>query len=458
MNLDQACYLGLATRRGRAPAVFGEGEGEGGQRQSEKGKGSAAVWGGGDRQRSEEEKEVGDGRGRRPAVRREMGRRRVGLGAPPTGCCGGLGEMGRWREGDAAASPCPKEVVGEASSSQPAENESGSCGNVSFDQLEIREEGGTQREEIDVDGVADGEESVQGIVEDLEAVDRNAIEEEENLTMEDDTYDEYDNEEDNMATQAPVLEEWNRPDASSMEAMDMHGSRWGIMTSNLAEANLNHNRDLRPVVNNRHWEREEAERERRRRYHDGYGPPANQGNKGRHTTTSSDHLGLPHKHPPSTTTTSATTSMASPPSPTGFEGCYPLLPPRAAQHRALAQDVREQPQDGLRDDGECNKHADMEDAKKTHHQQKDRRTSDDSPNHHSDDLHGRRNDGRPARLNSNKNHDRPKSSKNQDRKHGPENTVAIADRPQQRSSLNQEDLDQLLDGKCPWHKDANHTV
>ncbi|RLN17564.1 hypothetical protein C2845_PM02G13480 [Panicum miliaceum] len=129
--------------------------------------------------------------------------------------------------------PYPKEVVGEASSSQPADNESGSCGDVSFAQLEIREEGGAQREEIDADGVADGGERVQGIVEDLEAIDCNAIEEEENLSMEDETDDEDDDEEDGMATQAP--EEWNRPDASSMEPMDMHGSRWGIMTSNLAE-------------------------------------------------------------------------------------------------------------------------------------------------------------------------------------------------------------------------------
>jgi len=45
-----------------------------------------------------------------------------------------------------------------------------------------------------------------------------------------------------------------------------------------------------------------------------------------------------------------------------------------------------------------------------------------------------------------------------DRKRGPENIVAIADRPQQRTSLDQEELDRLLDSKCPWHKDANHTA
>ena len=42
--------------------------------------------------------------------------------------------------------PCVKEVVGEASSSQPVENESGFYGDVPLDQLEIREEGGPRRE------------------------------------------------------------------------------------------------------------------------------------------------------------------------------------------------------------------------------------------------------------------------------------------------------------------------
>jgi hypothetical protein len=137
--------------------------------------------------------------------------------------------------------PCPKEIVGEASSSQPIENESICCGDVPFDQLDIREEGGTQREEIDVDGVADGGERVQGIVEDLEAVDRNAIEEEENLNLEDD----MDDEDDNMATQAPVPEEWNRPDVSSMEAMDMHGSRYQYSCSMIEQDQLFPNKQER---------------------------------------------------------------------------------------------------------------------------------------------------------------------------------------------------------------------
>ena len=57
-----------------------------------------------------------------------------------------------------------------------------------------------------------------------------------------------------------------------------------------------------------------------------------------------------------------------------------------------------------------------------------------------------------------KKHDRAESSKSQDRKHGPENTVTIAERSQFRSTFNQADLDRLLDGKCPWHKDATHTA
>ena len=47
---------------------------------------------------------------------------------------------------------------------------------------------------------------------------------------------------------------------------------------------------------------------------------------------------------------------------------------------------------------------------------------------------------------------------NRDRKRGPENTVAVAGRSKFRSTLNQADLDRLLDGKCHWHKDANHTA
>ena len=57
-----------------------------------------------------------------------------------------------------------------------------------------------------------------------------------------------------------------------------------------------------------------------------------------------------------------------------------------------------------------------------------------------------------------KKHDRTESSKNRGRNCGPENTVAVAERSQFRSTLNQADLDRLLDGKCPWHKDANHTA
>ena len=34
----------------------------------------------------------------------------------------------------------------------------------------------------------------------------------------------------------------------------------------------------------------------------------------------------------------------------------------------------------------------------------------------------------------------------------------LTERSQFHSTLNQADLDRLLDGKCPWHKDANHTT
>ncbi|RLM56026.1 hypothetical protein C2845_PM10G14350 [Panicum miliaceum] len=94
-----------------------------------------------------------------------------------------------------------------------------------------------------------GAASVQGIVEDLEAVDRNAIEEKENLSMEDETDDEDDDEEDGMATQAPVPEEWNRPDASSIEAMDMHGSRYKYGCSMIEQEQLFRNKqELKDTV------------------------------------------------------------------------------------------------------------------------------------------------------------------------------------------------------------------
>ena len=56
--------------------------------------------------------------------------------------------------------PCLKEVLCEASSSQPVENESACYGDVSVDQLQITEEHGTEREQIDVDGLPDGGETV----------------------------------------------------------------------------------------------------------------------------------------------------------------------------------------------------------------------------------------------------------------------------------------------------------
>ena len=73
-----------------------------------------------------------------------------------------------------------------------------------------------------------------------------------------------------------------------------------------------------------------------------------------------------------------------------------------------------------------------------------------------DNCSERRRDNRPPHHG--KKHDRAESSKNRDRKRGPENTVPVTERSQFFSTLNQADLDRLLDGKCPWHKDANHTA
>ncbi|RLN04965.1 retrotransposon protein, putative, Ty3-gypsy subclass [Panicum miliaceum] len=103
-----------------------------------------------------------------------------------------------------------------------------------------------------------------------------------------------------------------------------------------------------------------------------------------------------------------------------------------------------------------NKHADMEDAEKAHRHHKDRRHTDDRPKQRHHDR--QRPDGRPPRHSSGKHNDRPESSKQQERKHGPDNTVAVADQPRQRTFLYQEELDRLLDGKCLWHKDSNHTA
>jgi hypothetical protein len=62
-----------------------------------------------------------------------------------------------------------------------------------------------------------------------------------------------------------------------------------------------------------------------------------------------------------------------------------------------------------------NKRADMEDAEKADRHHKDRCNSDDRPKQGSDDRAGQRHDGPPPRHNSNKNHNLPESSKNQNR-------------------------------------------
>ena len=58
-----------------------------------------------------------------------------------------------------------------------------------------------------VHGVADGGEIAPAIVEDLAAVDRNALEEVENMNMGDGMDDDEDEEEDNMCSQTPIPED-----------------------------------------------------------------------------------------------------------------------------------------------------------------------------------------------------------------------------------------------------------
>ena len=102
-----------------------------------------------------------------------------------------------------------------------------------------------------------------------------------------------------------------------------------------------------------------------------------------------------------------------------------------------------------------NKNADMEDAERAHRWHKTENDYSERPPQR-DNHSERRRDNRPPCHR--KKHDHAELSKNWDRKHGPENTVAVAKRSQFRSTLNQADLDWLLDDKCPWHKDANHTA
>ena len=78
-----------------------------------------------------------------------------------------------------------------------------------------------------------------------------------------------------------------------------------------------------------------------------------------------------------------------------------------------------------------NKHADMEDAERTHRRHKDRRDPEDRPRQRGDDSACPAGD-RPSCHG--KNRDRANSSKACKHKRDPDNTVAIADRPQQRTS------------------------
>ena len=100
-----------------------------------------------------------------------------------------------------------------------------------------------------------------------------------------------------------------------------------------------------------------------------------------------------------------------------------------------------------------NKHADKEEVERAHRWHKNDYFEHPPQRENRSEC---RRDDRPPRHG--KKHDRAESSKNRDRKRGPENTVVVPEKSQFRSTLNQADLDRLLDGKCPWHKDANHTA
>src|SRR6185437_8104020 len=80
-----------------------------------------------------------------------------------------------------------------------------------------------------------------------------------------------------------------------------------------------------------------------------------------------------------------------------------------------------------------NKHANMEDAERAHHQHKTKNDSFKRPSQRNNRPEHRR-DNHPPRHG--KKHNRAESSKNRDRKRGPEKIVAVAERSQFRSTLN----------------------
>ncbi|CAN6290558.1 unnamed protein product [Urochloa humidicola] len=125
---------------------------------------------------------------------------------------------------------CLKEGVGEASSSQISVSESICQADEALHEMVIGDggraeteaeggnEGGAGAGSESVDGVADGGERATEILEELEIVDQNAMEEDANLNDEDDDDEEMED------TNRPIPEEWNRPDASRMEVVDLHQS------------------------------------------------------------------------------------------------------------------------------------------------------------------------------------------------------------------------------------------
>ena len=119
----------------------------------------------------------------------------------------------------------------------------------------------------------------------------------------------------------------------------------------------------------------------------------------------------------------------------------------------MEEDVLDLPQDHGDMMMVVNKHTDMEEAERARRRHKNDYSEHPPQRENRSECHR---DDRPPHHK--KKHDRAESSKNRDCKRGPENIIVVAKRSQFRSTLNQADLDRLLDGKCPWHKDASHTA
>ena len=91
----------------------------------------------------------------------------------------------------------------------------------------------------------------------------------------------------------------------------------------------------------------------------------------------------------------------------------------------MEEDVRKQPKTMGDMMAVVNKHADMEDAERAHRWHKTKNDSSERPSQRNNRPE-RRCDNRPPRHG--KKHDHAESSKNRDRKRGPENTITVAER------------------------------